>query len=334
MKNITPKDAVMIALGRAQMAQVNIEINTCAQFKALADIKKSKLYKGLTAIGPDGKPVTVTSFEEFCTHMVKMSREHVDRNIRLLDQLGDEGFQAAQQKNLGYREMLKIARLPDDVKDEAILTLVAEDSDKETIIEALEELAVRNTKLRHEKEEAIAQAERAEKSIVNLEAKLSTSETQKQDLKKMLTKERTGSPYPDFVLTTRHESDALTQKGMLCIDDLTRLANDLQELAGSSGRKSADFHKHLEMAAVTMAVHLRALSVKAQNALAAIDELLPEGMPEISGELLYTDEEVEEALFDRGLLVRDHEQEKQIRENQREAQKPKGRGRPKKVKES
>ena len=43
---------------------------------------------------------------------------------------------------------------------------------------------------------------------------------------------------------------------------------------------------------------------------------------------------MEEALFDRGLLVRDHEQEKQIRENQREAQKPKGRGRPKKVKES
>ena len=171
----------------------------------------------------------------------------------------------------------------------------------------------------------------AESELINKDVDIDTYKTENQELKARLKKERAGSAYPDFVVVTRHESHALSEKAMLCVDDMSRLVSDLISINQNSGTEaSAEFDHHLRMSTSTLAVHLEAVMHKASDALRLLSgHLPPDATAKVNADFLYSDEEISHAISERELLVREHEQEKQIRENQREMQKPRGRGRPK-----
>lgn len=170
-----------------------------------------------------------------------------------------------------------------------------------------------------------------ENKNANLETELDTTQTREEDLKARLKKERTGSEYPDFVVVTRHESDALSQKALLCMDDMSRLMDDLIKLQNDE-HMSSEFENHLNMSSTTLLIHLNGIQAKASQILHNAMLHLPPQLTsqQVNANMLYSDDEIRHSISEREMLVRDHEQEKQIRANEREANKPRGRGRPRK----
>lgn len=167
--------------------------------------------------------------------------------------------------------------------------------------------------------------------VANLEADLDTQATENDQLRARLNKERVDSPMPDFVVVTRHEADALSQKSLLCLDDLSRLMDDLINL-NSDPHASAEMTSYIEMASTTLLIHLNGIQAKTSQILNRAMDQLPPALTsnQVNARLLYSEDEVDQAIQEREMLVREHEQDKRVRENQREANKPRGRGRPKK----
>ncbi len=172
------------------------------------------------------------------------------------------------------------------------------------------------------------------KKLRNTETELDTQRTENKELKARLKKERATSPLPDFVVVTRHESNAMSEQALLNIDGLSQLAGDLVGLHQGAGDKSDEYERYLQMSATTLSTHLAAVIAKANSTLNLLrHNLPPELITPISGDLLYSDSELEDAIIDRADLVREHEQQSQIRANEREMNKPRGRGRPAKPKQ-
>lgn len=166
--------------------------------------------------------------------------------------------------------------------------------------------------------------------IINLQAQNETLDTENDRLKALLKKERAGSEYPDFVVVTRHESDALSQKALLCMDDMSRLMDDLIKLQNDE-HMSGEFENYLNMSSTTMLIHLNGMQAKLSQILHNAMVNLPPQLTsqQVNANMLYSDEEIGHAISEREMLMREHEQEKQIRANEREANKKRGPGRPK-----
>ncbi|MGH1429771.1 MAG: hypothetical protein ACRBB4_01505 [Neptuniibacter sp.] len=169
-----------------------------------------------------------------------------------------------------------------------------------------------------------------ENKNANLETELDTAKTREEELLSRLKKERSGSEYPDFVVATRHESDALSQKALLCMDDMSRLMDDLIKLQNDE-HLSSEFENHLNMSSTTLLIHLNGMQAKLSQILHNAMINLPPQLTsqQVNANMLYSDEEIGHAISEREMLVREHEQEKQIRANEREANKKRGPGRPK-----
>lgn len=326
MGPISEKDRALLMLGRAQAMSAVQQIADVGLFKSIAEIKKTKGYKGLSAPGPDGKVRTVSTFEDFCTHLVGMSRQHVDRNIQLLEHLGDDGFEAAQEKQLGYREMLKISRLPNDLKDEAVQALIREDADRDSILEVVEDLAVRNSTLKTEVAIAAEDAADLQNKITNRDLEIETQKNRVKALEQSLLNRGQNDPYPEFVMTTRHEAGAMSDKALLCLDDLAKLDSALHDTARSANGDDVN------VALISLCTHVNAVLVRSQRLAKDLKSRWGDAIDDatISGSMLYSDDEIDDMIETRNLLIRDHEQEKKFRANERENKKPRGRGRPKK----
>lgn len=131
--------------------------------------------------------------------------------------------------------------------------------------------------------------------------------------------------FPDFVMATRHESTALSDKTMLCLDDLSRLNSQLTDAAAT-----ADAHD-VNVALNSLYTHVNAVAAHAQSVLQAMRDTWGDALADkAAGDALYSDAELAEIAASRELLIRDHEQEKRLRAHQRDDAKPRGRGRPKK----
>ncbi|MGI1671978.1 MAG: hypothetical protein K6L74_16870 [Neptuniibacter sp.] len=164
--------------------------------------------------------------------------------------------------------------------------------------------------------------------IRNLETKLETKDLENDQLKDVINKKRSGE-YPDFVVVTRHESDALSQKALLCMDDMSRLMDDLIKLQNDE-HLSGEFENYLNMSSTTMLIHLNGMQAKLSQILHNAMHNLPPQLTsqQVNATMLYSEEEISHSVSEREMLIREHEQEKQIRANEREANKPRGRGRP------
>lgn len=176
------------------------------------------------------------------------------------------------------------------------------------------------------KNSANAEISRQQKEIADLQARLESSEIEKDAAKTQLMQKTAFHQFSDLVMATRHEAGAMTDKAMLCIDDLTRMNSDLLEAA-----KVAD-GDDINVALTSLYTHVNALFAHTQKLKTQMHSRWGSLADDISvtGEVLYSDQEIDAAISSRELLVRDHEQQKRFRSNEREDGKPRGRGRPKK----
>ena len=124
---------------------------TVSNLKVLSEIKNSKKYKGLSYIKEDGSLLTVSTWEEFCG-ACNLSHKHVDENLRNLSSLGEDFLETSQRLGLGYREMRKLRQLPDDARAEIVEADYSEATDKEELLEKIEDLTAKFAKEKGELE--------------------------------------------------------------------------------------------------------------------------------------------------------------------------------------
>lgn len=137
----------------------------------------------------------------------------------------------------------------------------------------------------------------------------------------------TGGVIPLYIEYVRNEACALDYKSRLCVDDLQALANDLIQTASSADETDKYLIGFKALYAATNSILNSALILRNQ-----MHEQFPQV---IHGGFEPIEQMVEaEALRlagDMKLISQEHDHERLVREHQREASRPKGRGRPKKT---
>lgn len=182
---------------------------TVGSLKILADIKETKKYKGLVTY-VDGKLLTVGSWEQYVT-ACGLGVKKVDEDLRNLMVFGEDFLETSQRLGLGYREMRKLRQLPSDARAEIIDADYSDATDKEELIEKIEDLTAKHAKeketlqaqLKRKSEDYEAQAkvlanknERINKLDMELAKKTHLIDTQTPDQRgEMLREETAGISY-------------------------------------------------------------------------------------------------------------------------------------------
>ncbi|MEB3470133.1 hypothetical protein ROV31_06035 [Pasteurella multocida] len=139
------------AMGMLKAFSFVEKLLTVSSLKVLSEIKNSKKYKGLSYIDQDGKVLTISSWEDYCT-ACGFSRQKIDLDLQNLAVLGEDFLETSQRLGLGYREMRKLRQLPEDARAEIIDADYSEATDKEDLIEKIEDLTAKFTKEKTELE--------------------------------------------------------------------------------------------------------------------------------------------------------------------------------------
>ncbi|HEC12303.1 MAG TPA: hypothetical protein ENI80_03495 [Acidiferrobacteraceae bacterium] len=310
-------------LGQAQATQAFSKLLTVSTLRILAEVKNRKLYKGLTVNGPDGKLLTVSSFDDYCRFGLGLSRQKVDQDLLNLETFGGEALDAMQRVGLGYRDLRRLRKLPQE-KVLEIQGRIINAEDKNEIKELIEEIVSDNVGLKGDIQDL-------EKALAKRETYNETLEMEKEQLQGRLRQRQHPGPYPEFVEEIRIESAALADKAAQCINDMEVLYAKLEnpELdANDDASKS-----HFGIAATTYYHNLRAVVAKSGRLLALCHEQLGNEInDDIESLPIFTDDEAKAVISRRGLMIAEHQAEKLIRQERLDNAKPRRRGRPAKKK--
>ncbi|MDG6252453.1 hypothetical protein P9J73_03470 [Glaesserella parasuis] len=132
------------AMGMVKAFSFVGKLLTVGSLKILADIKETKKYKGLVTY-VDGKLLTVGSWEQYVT-ACGLGVKKVDEDLRNLTVFGEDFLETSQRLGLGYREMRKLRQLPSDARAEIIDADYSEATDKEELIEKIEDLTAKHVR--------------------------------------------------------------------------------------------------------------------------------------------------------------------------------------------
>ncbi|KOE63906.1 hypothetical protein [Aggregatibacter actinomycetemcomitans] len=135
-------------LGMVKMSDFTRKLVTVSHIKVLAEFKESKKYKGLDIQDINGNWLHVTKWEEFC-NALGYSREKIDTDILNLSTFGETFLETSQRLGLGYRDLRKLRKLPEDARAEIVDAEFTESADKEELLEKIEELTAKHA---HEKQ--------------------------------------------------------------------------------------------------------------------------------------------------------------------------------------
>lgn len=143
-------------VGSIATFQLNEAINRVGALKALAEIRESKAYKGLTVLDRrSGETVTVSTWEQFCNAQ-GYSYQKIAEDLRNLAAFGGNLLEMQAALGLGYRDLRLlrkgIAELP-PAEREAILAEVDAAEGPEELKEKLAELRLELAKAKADKKE-------------------------------------------------------------------------------------------------------------------------------------------------------------------------------------
>lgn len=138
-------------LGMVKMSDFHRKLTTCQHIKVLAEFKESKKYKGLEMLDVTGNRRHVSTWDDFCSAL-GFSRQKIDEDISNLSKLGEDFLETSQRLGLGYREMRKLRQLPEDARAEIVEADYSEATDKEELIEKIEDLTAKHAKEKAELE--------------------------------------------------------------------------------------------------------------------------------------------------------------------------------------
>lgn len=130
--------------------------------------------------------------------------------------------------------------------------------------------------------------------------------------------------FPDFVNVTRDEANALSTEISLRLDELERLLSELADLP------TATSPSMVSIAATHLDIHLKGLAARSAQLCNQLYQTFGGVVTELNGDHTLSEAEMENAIRDRHTMIQELEQQQRIREDRREAAKPRKPGRPKK----
>lgn len=105
----------------------------------------------------DGNTRRVGSWSDFC-NVLGYSVNKIDEDLQNLSVFGEDFLESSKRLGLGYREMRKLRKLPDDARAEIIEADYSETADKEELLERIEDLTAKFAKEKGELEGKLKQS--------------------------------------------------------------------------------------------------------------------------------------------------------------------------------
>ena len=139
-------------IGAIKMSRVNEEFSRVAHIKMLAEVKDSEAYKGLHITAPEGALVTCKSWEQFVASLGIGSVDTIDEQIRFLGTFGEQFLEAAQGMRLGYLDLRRLRKLPEEDRAAVVSEVEANLADKDSILALIDGLADRHARENVEKD--------------------------------------------------------------------------------------------------------------------------------------------------------------------------------------
>ncbi|MFH0343837.1 MAG: hypothetical protein ACHBNF_17340 [Chromatiales bacterium] len=142
------RDLVNQLIGRVQFAHGLRKLVTVSGLVDLARIKREGLWRALrgkTYELPDGTSETVSSWESFCNFLGRSSR-HINEELQNLAQFGEEALAAMNRIGLGYRDLRKLRRLPEDERAVVLGQIKVNVGDRDAIVSLIDDLAAKHAR--------------------------------------------------------------------------------------------------------------------------------------------------------------------------------------------
>lgn len=308
-------------VGRSEMATAISKLTTVMSLSQLSFIKETKAYRSLKGLkSPTGKEFSGVWAD--VAELLGISLSKLDDDLMSYRLLGEDALNAMTSVGLGVREIRQLRRLPDDEK--TALIEAARTGDKDTLLDLAESIMVKHAA---EKEALTArtaeleeEAQRLHRREANYEAEIERATLQIKNLtsaKKKLT---------DFSFRTeevREECMALGKGVEVHLNGLGKLFDEVLTDAPESPERQ------MQLEQVWVAANIAAS--RALDLIAAFEAgVNRDDMPDrILSQHCLTPVEAEKWLHDAPLIENAYEGAKAAREARREAEKPRGRGRPK-----
>jgi len=143
------RDLMNQLIGQVQMSRSIAKFVDVVSLTKAAHIKKNRLYqsvKGRSAIDHEGKEIAdVGTWDGFC-RLIGTTRSKMDEDIRNLELFGEDALNSLNRIGAGYRELRKLRKLPEDERDLIINGEAVKVSDKESLIELIDEMASKHSR--------------------------------------------------------------------------------------------------------------------------------------------------------------------------------------------
>lgn len=254
----TEAELVNRVLGRVQMAFATKELLTTVGTFQLKQIKESKAYKALagrSCTDPFGNKIAdMGTWSAFC-RMVGSSKSKVDEDILNLDKFGQQALDVMQNAGIGYREIRKLRKLPDEDLAE-IEGKIINAGDKTEVIEIIEDLV-------EAKQAAVAKSAQVSKHLAQADSRLDTARCRINELEAQLADDIERSALHPVICDIRDEALTLSAGIM---DGLDRLESLIGKMAGDEIRGALsdadDSESQFSAAASTLFLALDAVRAK------------------------------------------------------------------------
>lgn len=310
------RDLVNQLLGQAQAFSAASSLLQTFGVSKLAYVKENSLYKSLAGTrAPNGLELKGT-WVEFCG-LLGMSDEKANSDIANLRAFGEEALESMSRMGIGYRELRQYRKLPAD--ERLALIEAAKTGDKDQLIDLAETIMVKHAKeketLEADKAEAEKDLDAERKRANNIEAELEVTQGRLQDAldAKRLTK------FDPRTEDIRAESLALQADCELRLNGLRKLFNDT-DMDAPEGALQIE---HLWLA-------VNAIAARATDLISHISAYAQSELPERPlGQHVMTQAEAERWIVNYTTIENRYVAEAAARQDKRDAEKPRGRGRPK-----
>jgi len=137
---LAAKSQILMRAGNVQAFNLIKQYATVAEIVAFKEIKKSKEYKGLSYIDDSGNIQQVSTLEDFCPQFLGRSYRTIKELEAQLDAFGEAFFSAAHNMKLGYRELRKLRKLPEEDQKAIINGEAVEQGDVEALKQQIEDI--------------------------------------------------------------------------------------------------------------------------------------------------------------------------------------------------
>jgi hypothetical protein len=230
------RDLANQVLGEALALEAVSKFSLTVRTSKLALIKENKLYRDLKGrILPDGTEFPGT-WEGYC-QLIGRSVDQVDEDIRNLNTFGEDALDSLHRIGAGYRELRKLRKLPEDVRQEVAGQLINLE-DKEEIVALIDDMAARHARekdeLQKENAELKADAEANGQVISDKNAKLDVMEREIYKLRN-----KSGDWHPR-VFEIANETNVILGKASEQLDKLDTMRDViLNEDLGEEEREAA-----------------------------------------------------------------------------------------------